>query len=49
MSAEKKSPPIPEIELWEDDCGLSDLARDVFAQLQQIPTAQQDQPDKPNE
>jgi|WetSurSiteA1Bulk_404760.scaffolds.fasta_scaffold102080_2 hypothetical protein len=23
----------PAIEFWEDDCGLSDLARDEFAQL----------------
>jgi hypothetical protein len=25
----------PAIEFWEDDCGLSDLARDQFSQMQQ--------------
>jgi hypothetical protein len=24
-----------DIEFWEDDCGLSDLARDQFSQMQQ--------------
>jgi hypothetical protein len=26
-----------DIEFWEDDCGLSDLAKDAFEQLKQCP------------
>jgi hypothetical protein len=33
-SNQSKGPQRQEIEFWDDDCGLSDLARDAFAHLE---------------
>jgi hypothetical protein len=45
LPIEMGRPQPKEIEFWDDDCGLSDLARDAFAQLQQPSEPEKDQPE----
>jgi hypothetical protein len=45
LPIETGHPQPHEIEPWDDDCGLSDLARDAFAQLQQPSEPEKDPPE----
>lgn len=45
LPIEAGRPQPQEIEFWDDDCGLSDLARDAFAQLQQPSEPEKDPPE----
>jgi hypothetical protein len=42
LPSETAHPQPQEIEFWDDDCGLSDLARDAFAQLQRTSEPEKD-------
>ena len=34
---EEREPQAQDIEFWDDDCGLADLAKDAFAALKKTP------------
>jgi hypothetical protein len=40
---EEGEPQAPDIEFWEDDCGLADLAKDAFANLKKTLISQTDE------
>jgi len=43
LPEEENEPQAPDIEFWDDDCGLADLAKDAFAALKKTPAPETDE------
>jgi hypothetical protein len=42
LPEEEQEPQAQDIEFWDDDCGLADLAKDAFAALKKVPVPETD-------
>jgi hypothetical protein len=42
LPQEEREPQTQDIEFWDDDCGLADLAKDAFAALKKTPVPETD-------